>query len=273
MFNDKIALTISTRDYAEVITSPNNFGALVITAAVENQIVQINFPKDPFKDGVFTRVLVGNPSAINTILDGELYGKYSRTEVDKSMADCSFTCFSDKETPDASMLALEEVLPSDRLNGTFMDYSGIFHEFVALRTSKISEYMRDIDDTCSDQLFCSIAHHMSRWLTTRMITSVNNVRELVRACKVCDAYFCRSIRWLLSEAECYSCDVDTSKLSDRDIWFKEYVADPILSQYCGNGRVPVWKLLNANIPLSYLYSAETFKYKLKLCGVDIHYIK
>lgn len=276
MINDKIALIKSTPQYTEFICSPKNFGILVITAAIENQVVQISFPRNPFKDGVVTKVLVGGTIAVKALLEGLLYSKGKVISTARNMTelkDFEYVCFNDKKDAEASMLALEEVLPSYRLDDNFMDYTTIFHEFVESRMSKIPEYMRDIGDGACEPSFVSIAHHILRWLTASIITSVRNVRELAHACKLCDAYFCRSIKWLLSEVECYSCDADPYKLPDYDAWFKECLADHILSQYCGNGRIPVWKLLSTNIPLCYIHSAEIFKAKLKLYGVDIHYIK
>ena len=280
MIDDRIALSISTRNYTEVISSPN-LGALFIAVVAGNQLVSIKFPKDPFKNGVHTSVLVGNPITLNTILNGELYGKYSIAEVDKSMADCSFTCFSDKETPDASMLALEEVLPwSNHVDNSFVsDYTRIFFEFVELRRSRIAEYTRG--SFCVDnELLCRAVYLVQHRLTASRAANINNVRELVYACKIYDTHFCRSIKWLLTKVECYPCDaVGTSKLSDADSWFKQFVADPILEQYA-NKRVRVYELIagyrdnSAKLPpVEYTYSEEIFTHKLRICGVDIRYIR
>ena len=270
MINDKIALIKSTPQYTEAISSPTKCVPLNITAAIENQIVQIIFPENPFKDGVSTKVLVGDPIAVKALIKVVLYGKDSTTEAERNMKDYgTFDFFDDKKTPDASMLAIEEVLrayPSTTDNFALdYSYSNIFSDFTRLRQNEIDEYIRDINGI-DNELFRLAVRNVCNWF---IVADIRNVRDLIRACKVYDLHFCRSVEWLLTEMECWPRDtVDKFDPSNTDWLFKEFVVDPILARYA-NKRVPVYKLI-AEMPSipGYTYTAEIFKYKLGKCGVD-----
>ena len=270
MINDKIALIKSTPQYTEAISSPTKCAPLNITAAVENQIVQICFPENPFKDGVSTKVLVGDPIAVKALIKVVLYGKDSTTEAERNMTDYgTFDFFDDKKTPDASMLAIEEVLrayPSTTDNFALdYSYSNIFSDFTRLRQNEIDEYIRDINGI-DNELFRLAVRNVCNWF---IVADIRNVRDLIRACKVYDLHLCRSVEWLLTEMECLPRDtVDKFDPSNTDWLFKESVVDPILARYA-NKRVPVYKLI-AEMPSipGYTYTAEIFKYKLGKCGVD-----
>lgn len=270
MINDKIALIKSTPQYTEAISSPTKCAPLNITAAVENQIVQICFPENPFKDGVSTKVLVGDPIAVKALIKVVLYGKDSTTEAERNMTDYgTFDFFDDKKTPDASMLAIEEVLrayPSTTDNFALdYSYSNIFSDFTRLRQNEIDEYIRDINGI-DNELFRLAVRNVCNWF---IVADIRNVRDLIRACKVYDLHFCRSVEWLLTEMECLPRDtVGKFDPSNTDWLFKESVVDPILARYA-NKRVPVYKLI-AEMPSipGYTYTAEIFKYKLGKCGVD-----
>jgi hypothetical protein len=275
MINDKIALIKSTPQYTEAISSPTKCAPLNITAAVENQIVQICFPENPFKDGVSTKVLVGDPIAVKALIKVVLYGKDSTTEAERNMKDYgTFDFFDDKKTPEASLLAIEEVLPSYPSADNFvLNYTNIFFDFIHLRLNNINEYIRDIDGI-DNALLRNAARLVCSWFTTRSAADVRNVRDLIRACKVYDSYFCRNIKWLLTEMEFWQCNtVGTSNPSNTDMLFKESVVDPILARYTNKRvpvRVPVYKLIAEIAPApEYIYSEAIFKYKLNRCGAGL----
>lgn len=267
MINDSLALIKSTPRYTEVISSPVNCGKLIITVCNDNQLVQVRFPVNPLKAGVTTMVTIGDSTIINALVKSILADKDCIPSVTEEMTGYAFRRFDDRETPDASMLAIEEVLrayPSGIENFT-LDYSNIFSDFTHLRQNKIDEYIRDIDGVDND-LFCRAVRNVCNWF---IIADIRNVHDLIRACKVYDLHFCRSVEWLLTEMECWPRDtVVKFDPSNTDALFKESVVDPILAQYT-HKRVPVYKLIAEMPPIpDYTYSAEIFKYKLGRCGVD-----
>lgn len=266
MINDSVALIKSTPRYTEVISSPVSCGTLIITACNDNQFTQIRFPVNPLKAGVTTNVTIGDSIGINALVKSILVGKDCIPEVVGKRKDYSFRRFDDNETPDASMLAIEEVLRAypSAIDNFALDYSNIFSDFTRLRQNKIDEYIRDIDGI-DNELFCRAVRNVCNWF---MVADIRNVRDLIRACKVYDLHFCRSIKWLLTEMTCYPCDaVGKFDPSNTDALFKESVVDPMLARYA-NKRVPVYKLIAEMPPVPDIYSEEIFKYKLERCGVD-----
>lgn len=268
MINDNIALIKSTPRYTEIISSPANSGMLIITACNDNQFTEIRFPVNPLKDSVITGVTIGDSTSINAIIKDILNDKNSIAETEGKKPDLYLRCSNDKETPDASMLAIEEVLRTypSAIDNFALDYSNIFSDFTHLRQNKIDEYIRDIDGI-DNELFRIAVRNMCNWF---MVADIRNVRDLIRACKVYDLHFCKSVEWLLTEMECWPRDTvgkfDPSNTDDR--LFKEFVVDSILARYV-NKRVPVYKLIAEMPPIpDYTYSAEIFKYKLGRCGVD-----
>lgn len=267
MINDSLALIKSTPRYTEAISSPVNCGKLIITVCNDNQLVQVRFPVNPLKAGVTTMVTIGDSIGINALVKSILVGKDCIPEVDEKWIDYTSRRFDDNETPDASMLAIEEVLRAypSAIDNFALDYSNIFSDFTHLRQNKIDEYIRDIDGI-DNELFCHAVRNVCNWF---IVADIRNVRDLIRACKVYDLHFCRSVEWLLTEMECLPRDtVGKFDPSNTDWLFKESVVDPILARYA-NKRVPVYKLI-AEMPSipGYTYSAEIFKYKLGKCGVD-----
>lgn len=267
MINDSLALIKSTPRYTEAISSPVNCGKLIITVCNDNQLVQVRFPVNPLKAGVTTMVTIGDSTIINALVKSILADKDCIPSVTEEMTDYTFRRFDDKETPDACMLAVEEVLrPYPATIDNFaLDYLNIFSDFTRLRQNEIDEYIRDINGI-DNELFRLAVRNVCNWF---IVADIRNVRDLIRACKVYDLHFCRSVEWLLTEMECWPRDtVGKFDPSNTDWLFKESVVDPILARYA-NKRVPVYKLI-AEMPSipGYTYSAEIFKYKLGRCGVD-----
>lgn len=270
MINDSLALIKSTPRYTEAVSSPVNCGTLIITACNDNQLAQIRFPVNPLKAGVTTMVTIGDSIGINALVKSILADKDCIPEADGKWTDYSFCRFDDKETPDASMLAIEEVLRAypSAIDNFALDYSNIFSDFTNLRQNKIDEYIRDINGI-DNELFCRAVRNVCNWF---IVADIRNVRDLIRACKVYDLHFCRSVEWLLTEMACRPRDtVDKFDPSNTDRLFKESVVDPILARYA-NKRVLVYRLIAEMPPIpDYTYSAEIFKYKLGRCGVDVRY--
>ena len=212
-------------------------------------------------------VTIGDSIGINALVKSILADKDCIPSVTEEMTDYTFRRFDDKETPDACMLAVEEVLrPYPATIDNFaLDYSNIFSDFTRLRQNEIDEYIRDINGI-DNELFRLAVRNVCNWF---IVADIRNVRDLIRACKVYDLHLCRRVEWLLTEMECLPRDtVDKFDPSNTDWLFKESVVDPILARYA-NKRVPVYKLI-AEMPSipDYTYSAEIFKYKLGRCGVD-----
>lgn len=267
MINDSVALIKSTPRYTEVISSPVNCGMLIITACNDNQLTSIRFPVNPLKDDVTTNVTIGDSTIINALVKGILVGKDCIPEAVGKRTDFRTRHFNDKKTPDASMLAIEEVLrayPSG-IENFALDYSNIFSDFTKLRQNKVDEYIRDIDGI-DNELFRRAVRNVCNWF---IVADIRNVRDLIRACKVYDLHFCRSVKLLLAEITCWPRDtVDKFDPSNTDASFKEFVVDPILARYA-NKRVPVYKLIAEMPPIpDYTYSEAIFKYKLDRCGVE-----
>ena len=267
MINDSLALIKSTPRYTEVISNPVKRGELIITVCNDKQSTTIRFPVNPLEDDVTTVITIGDSVIINALIKGILVGADGIPEAIGKRTDFHCHIFHDKKTPDASMLAIEEVLrayPSGIENFT-LDYSNIFSDFTHLRQNKIDEYMRDVDGIDSE-LFCRAVRNVCNWF---MVDDIRNVRDLIRACKVYDLHFYRSVEWLLAEITCWPRNtVGKFDPSNTDALFKESVVDPILAQYTRK-RVPVYKLIAEMPPIpDYTYSEEIFKYKLARCGVE-----
>lgn len=267
MINDSVALIKSTPRYTEVISNPVNCGTLIITVCNDNQLAQIRFPVNPLKGDVTTNVTIGDSIGINALVKSILADKDCIPEAEGEWTDYSFRRFDDKETPDASMLAIEEVLRAypSTIDNFALDYSNIFSDFTHLRQNKIDEYIRDIDGV-DNELFRLAVRNVCNWF---IVADIHNVRDLIRACKVYDLHFCKSVEWLLTEMECWPRDtVGKFDPSNTDALFKEGVVDPILAQYT-HKRVPAYKLIAEMPPIpDYTYSEEIFKYKLGRCGVE-----